>query len=91
MLIFTEARVLCTAAFNYVCFVNTAGITAASHFCSFSASDKGYLWTTAFFELLLCIDHPAFVVSTSFMPCPFSYRWLLFEISAFRMAEEQTH
>ena len=90
MLIFTEARVLCIAAFNYVCFVKTAGIMAASHFCSFSASNRGYLWTAAFLELLLCIDQLAFVVSTSFTPCPFSYKRLLFEVSAFRMAEEQT-
>jgi len=58
VLIFTEARVLYITAFNYVCFVKTAGIMAASHFCSFSASDRDYLWTAAFLELLLCADQP---------------------------------
>lgn len=91
VLIFTEARVLCIAAFSYVCFVKTAGIMAASYFCSFSASDGGYLWTAAFLELLICIDQPALAVFISFMPCLFSCRWLLSEVSAFGVAEEQTH
>lgn len=39
----------------------------------------------------MCTDQPAFVVSTRFMPCFFSYRLLLFEVSVFGKAEEQIH
>lgn len=91
VLIFTRARALCIAAFNYVCFVKAVEIMAAFHFCTSPAFDGGYLWTAAFLELLLCIDQPAFVISTCFMSSPFCFQWELSEVLAFGMAEKQTH